>query len=63
MQHGTLNEELAKKLAACHIISMEDLAEQAVDDLLDIDGIDEERAAELIMTARAPWFADEDSNS
>ncbi len=58
-----MNEELAKKLAACHIISMEDLAEQAVDDLLDIDGIDEKRAAELIMTARAPWFADENSNS
>jgi N utilization substance protein A len=39
---------------------MEDLAEQAVDDLLDIDGISEKRAAELIMTARAPWFADEE---
>jgi len=30
-----------------------------VDDLLDIEGLDEERAASLIMTARAPWFADE----
>jgi len=27
--------------------------------LLDIEGLDEERAASLIMTARAPWFADE----
>ena len=58
-----MDGELARKLAACHIISMEDLAEQAVDDLLNIDGMDEKRAAELIMTARAPWFADEDSIS
>jgi len=35
---------------------MEDLAEQAVDDLLDIEGMNEEKAAALIMTARAPWF-------
>ena len=27
--------------------------------LLDIDNIDEKRAAELIMTARAPWFVDQ----
>ena len=38
---------------------MEDLAEQAVDDLMDIDDMDEEKAAALIMTARAPWFAEE----
>jgi N utilization substance protein A len=35
---------------------MEDLAEQAVDDLLDVEGMNEEKAASLIMTARAPWF-------
>jgi N utilization substance protein A len=40
---------------------MEDLAEQAVDDLMDVDGMDEEKAAALIMTARAPWFAEEQS--
>jgi len=39
---------------------MEDLAEQAVDDLLDIEGMDDKRAGALIMTARAPWFADEE---
>jgi hypothetical protein len=33
---------------------MEDLAEQGVDDLMDIEGMTEERAGELIMTARAP---------
>jgi N utilization substance protein A len=35
---------------------MEELAEQAVDDLLEIEGMTPERASELIMTARAPWF-------
>jgi transcription termination/antitermination protein NusA len=39
---------------------MEDLAEQSVDELMVIDDMDEKRAAELIMTARAPWFADEE---
>ena len=54
-----MDQQLADNLANSGIISMEDLAEQAVDDLLDIDGMDEKRAAKLIMTARAPWFADE----
>ncbi|MBQ0711520.1 MAG: transcription termination/antitermination protein NusA [Porticoccus sp.] len=58
-----MDEELARVLAAHGIVTMEDLAEQAVDDLLDIDTIDEVRAAELIMTARAPWFAEEGDNN
>jgi N utilization substance protein A len=37
---------------------MEDLAEQSVDDLVEIEGMTGERAATLIMTARAPWFQD-----
>ena len=47
-----IDQELAYKLTAKNIITMEDLAEQAVDDLMDIDDMDEERAAALIMTAR-----------
>jgi N utilization substance protein A len=58
-----MDDGLARVLAARGIICMEDLAEQAVDELLDIDGIDESRAAELIMTARAPWFAEEGDNN
>jgi N utilization substance protein A len=58
-----MDEELARVLAAHGIVTMEDLAEQAVDDLLDIGTIDEVRAAELIMTARAPWFAEEGDNN
>jgi N utilization substance protein A len=55
-----MDTDLAYKLAAQGIVTMEDLAEQAVDDLLDIEGLDDKRAGELIMTARAPWFADEE---
>lgn len=51
-----MDDELALALAGKEILSMEDLAEQSIDDLMDIDGMDEERAGKLIMTARAPWF-------
>ena len=54
-----MDRELAYVLASRDIVSMEDLAEQAVDELMEIEGMDEERAAALIMTARAPWFAEE----
>lgn len=51
-----MDDVLALSLAAKGILSMEDLAEQAIDDLMDIEGMEEERAGKLIMTARAPWF-------
>ncbi|TAN49437.1 MAG: transcription termination/antitermination protein NusA [Methylococcaceae bacterium] len=51
-----VDDELAQALARLGINTMEELAEQAVDDLMEIDGMDEERAAKLIMAARAPWF-------
>jgi len=54
-----MEKHLAYLLAAQGVITMEDLAEQSIDDLLGIEGLDEERAAALIMTARAPWFAEE----
>ena len=55
-----MDEDLAYKLAAAGIVTMEDLADQAVDDLSEIEALDAERAGELIMTARAPWFAEAD---
>lgn len=51
-----MDKHLALVLASKGIVTMEDLAEQSIDDLMDIDGMDEERAGQLIMTARAPWF-------
>ncbi len=55
-----MTAELAKELAKNKICSMEDLAEQAVDELVEILDIDAEKAASLIMKAREPWFAAEE---
>ena len=51
-----MDRHLAYELANHGIITREDLAEQSVDDLLEICEIDETKAAELIMTARKLWF-------
>ena len=52
-----MDSETARVLAAKGVNTQEELADLAVDDLLELTGIDEERAKQLIMTARAPWFA------
>ena len=51
-----MDKALAAQLASKGIISREDLAELATDDLLEINDIGEEQAATLIMAARAHWF-------
>jgi N utilization substance protein A len=51
-----MDRELAYALARRGITTMEDLAELSVDELTEIEGVNEKRAAELIMTARKPWF-------
>ena len=56
-----MERHLAFVLASRGVVTMEDLAEQGVDDLMDIEDMTEERAGELIMTARAPWFAEEEA--
>jgi len=55
-----MDKELAYELASRAIITREDLAEQAVSDLEDINSLDSERAANLIMAARAHWFEGEE---
>lgn len=56
-----MDKDLAFELACRGISTIEDLSERAVDDLLDIEGLDAERAGALIMRARAPWFEKEDT--
>jgi transcription termination/antitermination protein NusA len=52
-----MTRDLAFKLAGHGIVTMEDLAEQSVDDLIEtVEELNQEQAAKLIMTARAPWF-------
>jgi len=57
-----MDKTLAYLLASNGIVTQEDLAEQAVDELLEIEGMDEVRASALIMAARAPWFENEQVN-
>ena len=52
-----MDNETARVLAAKGVTTQEELADLAVDDLVELTGIDVERAKQLIMTARAPWFA------
>lgn len=54
-----MDPSLADALAGKGISSMDDLAELAVDELMEIHEMDEERAGKLIMKAREPWFAEE----
>jgi N utilization substance protein A len=52
-----MQPDLALALASRGVRTREDLAEQAVDDLLDIQGLTVEEAGKLIMKAREHWFA------
>jgi len=54
-----MDKELAFELASRGIVTREELAEQAVGDLEEIKSLEPERAAELIMAARAHWFENE----
>jgi len=57
-----MEKHLAWRLAAQGVANLEQLAEQSVDDLLEIEGIDDaEWAAKMIMAAREPWFTEQDA--
>ena len=51
-----MQPDLALALARRGVRTREDLADQAVDDILDIDGLSSEEAGRLIMKAREHWF-------
>lgn len=55
-QMDGMDEETFALLKSHEISTMNDLAELAVDELVELTNMDEERAKTLIMTARAPWF-------
>ena len=58
-----MDRALAFVLASRGVVTREDLAEQAVDDLADVEDLDDERAAAVIMAARAHWFENEEEAS
>ncbi len=52
-----MDEELMRRLAEHGIKDTESLAELGVDELVEMTGVEADRASRLIMAARAPWFA------
>jgi N utilization substance protein A len=53
-----MDNDTARLLASKGVGTQEDLADYATDDLVELTGLDAERAKALIMSARAPWFAE-----
>jgi N utilization substance protein A len=53
-----MDNDTARMLAAKGVGTQEALADFATDDLVELTALDAERAKELIMAARAPWFAE-----
>ena len=51
-----MDNDLVNVLVAHGVKTRDELAELAVDELVDMSGIDAERASKLIMGARAHWF-------
>src|SRR3954471_15874759 len=51
-----MSPDLALALARRGVRTREELAEQAIDDITDIEGLGAEEAGKLIMKARAHWF-------
>lgn len=51
-----MTDVLAESLAAKGITTIDELAEQSVDELIDIHGMTKEKAGKLIMKARESWF-------
>ena len=51
-----MDDAIAYALSSRGIATRDDLAELAVDEISDIEGLDAERAAALIMAARKHWF-------
>ena len=58
-----MDTELAYGLASRGVTTREDLAELSVDELTEVVEIEPERAATLIMTARAIWFDQDEAES
>ena len=54
-----MEPELAQALASRGVRNKEELAEQSVDELVELVGIEQQLAGELIMAARASWFESE----
>lgn len=57
LQLDGMDPDTARSLSGSGVTTREALADLATDDLVEMTGMDQERAKQLIMAARAPWFA------
>jgi len=57
LQLEGMDSDTARKLSSNGVTTREALADLATDDLVEMTAMDQERAKQLIMAARAPWFA------
>jgi N utilization substance protein A len=58
-----MSKDLALTLARNGVTTLDDLGELAVDELVEVGGMNDEQAAALIMKARESWFADENTDA
>ncbi len=56
----SMEDSIAYQLVRMGVRTQEDLAEMSIDEIVGVEGLDDELAGKLIMQARAPWFEDED---
>jgi len=56
-----MDRDLAARLADANVHTRDELAELAVDELMEATQVDEQRAKDLIMKARAHWFEGENA--
>ena len=54
-----LEERVAFNLAAKGVVTLDDLGELSIDELMEFEGMNEELAGKLIMKAREHWFQDD----
>ena len=55
-RYGWYDHRIAYALAARGVVTIDDLADQATDDISDIEGLGHDKAGQLIMKARESWF-------
>ena len=54
-----IDQDMLRDLAQAGITTRDDLAELAVDELIEITGVSDEEARKVILAAREHWFAEE----
>lgn len=54
-----MDDDMLRDLVDANITNRDELAELAIDELIEITGVSKEEAEQVILAARAHWFADD----